>query len=319
MIVFQNGKIYLESKYDHQDEMKEDILYHSKLFFGQNAIFVNATGRLESRESERAMPYGFLFDFSDSNEPKLYLVQVEISSHDFYAEIFPRVTRLFLLLKNGDSLSEISNEVLSLIDSSKNLKGEFDRHSGNSDTDQTVKDLMGNCQNLLLIVDGEKREFCEIVEAYKDTWGKTLRPLILRKFVCGREAMYILDPAFNSAEPVCSDSPANLVQRGGTDSPEESHLSARAQTVWYGPANKDTTRKVSLSKVGGTSNTLGDTVIGWETAPPRENEPYRIYLGNGKVLRTSPVKLITDTNDLLCIMTVNSLYEFRILEPGKKG
>lgn len=69
-------------------------------------------------------------------------------------------------------------------------------------------------------------------------------------------------------------------------------------------------RKISLTKIQNTSREKSEGgVIGWECTPPQRGDPYRIFLYDGMVLRTSPVQEIEKASDALILKTLNSIYQ----------
>ena len=73
------------------------------------------------------------------------------------------------------------------------------------------------------------------------------------------------------------------------------------------------TQKVALINPYGSGKNRKDIVTGWECTPPQKNERYTIYLGKGKVFRTSPVQYIAKTKHALFIRTLNSLYQIEYI------
>ena len=67
------------------------------------------------------------------------------------------------------------------------------------------------------------------------------------------------------------------------------------------------THQISLMKLSdnGKSN---EPIAGFEYIPPIVGQPYRIYIGNGKNLMTSPVKDIKEAHNGILIKTKNSIY-----------
>lgn len=182
---------------------------------------------------------------------------------------------------------------------------------------QFAREVIENGQDILLIMDGEKKELSDVMETNPDTWGKTIKLHILKKYHNGHESIYSLNPAFEGVERVGDESAADADQAREDHHREQSHRAGTEQPVRRGSPSNLLTRKVILTKISGGGNSLGETWTGWETAPPKEREPYRIHVGRGKVLRTSPVQLVTETRETLCVMTANSLYEYKIVESGQ--
>jgi hypothetical protein len=314
MIVFQNGKRYLEVKYDLRDHLRGDISKNSRSIFGPDTIYLNAKGTLGSWAAGGSSPAGFLFDLSDRDTPQLYLVDVEMSSQDFYSNILPRITRLLISINSDRTRSAIVSKALSILDSSAHLKERFGRLGNNRSVHELLDDIVEGGIRLLLITNGEKREVFEMMEAYPDTWGKTVRMLSLKKYVCGNDCIFSINPGFHEMRPVNVESSSKLDQERHHLPPKESQFPGDQNAERVTTASRTFTRKVSLTKVGGKGSGVGDTLIGWEIAPPKEGERYKISFEKGKVRKTSPVQLITETNGVLCIMTANSLYEVRAFE-----
>lgn len=314
MVIFQDGKKYQAYEYTRTEDMVVDIANRSKMFFGEDAIYIDAKRHFESSALEEIKPDGFLFHLPEKNIPQFSLVKIEMSSHDFYGQIFPTITKFFVWFENFESQLELGRKLFSLIDSSVDLRNEFGRLTREKVTDGFIRSVMENSHNILLITDAERSEFSETMETYTDTWGKMVQIFILKKYTSKEESIYFLDQGKKitdysyTGHAADSDASNDIPQSGPspmgvTEKPPEKGLTEAILK-----------RQVSLTKIGGKGTQLGETWIGWENSPPKENEPYRVHLGEGKVLRTSPVQLITETEDEFCIMTENSLYEVKILE-----
>jgi hypothetical protein len=77
-------------------------------------------------------------------------------------------------------------------------------------------------------------------------------------------------------------------------------------------------KKISLTRIDSIDKEQKGAVIGWEYGPPRRGERYSVYLGDGKVLRTSPVEDVKETHCALLIKTMNSVYRVEYLK-GKSS
>lgn len=79
-------------------------------------------------------------------------------------------------------------------------------------------------------------------------------------------------------------------------------------------------KKISLTRIESIDKEQKGAVIGWEYGPPRKGERYSVYLGEGKVLRTSPVEDVKETHYALLVKTRNSVYrvEYMKARPSKE-
>jgi hypothetical protein len=73
-------------------------------------------------------------------------------------------------------------------------------------------------------------------------------------------------------------------------------------------------RKISLARVENKAAEHRGNVVGWEYGPPKEGERYTVYLGKGRVLRTSPVQEVRESDKIIWVKTVNSFYRVEYLD-----
>jgi hypothetical protein len=106
---------------------------------------------------------------SDPNAPQFYLVEVELAKHNFFSHIFPQITKFFAFYKNHKQQKSLIESLLGLIEKDKGLKNEFKKLIGNQEIYKFIIDLLDNSQNILLIIDGEKKELPEITNTYTIT------------------------------------------------------------------------------------------------------------------------------------------------------
>lgn len=78
------------------------------------------------------------------------------------------------------------------------------------------------------------------------------------------------------------------------------------------------TRRIALSKIERIGHDPKGTVVGWECSPPAKGERYGVYLGKGRVLRTSVVEDIREMQDYILIKTANSVYKVQYLSPSPR-
>lgn len=172
MVIYQNNKKYSEYSYKNEIELEKEVIINSKLFFGKHTIYIDYKRRVEGKALGISIPDGFLFDMSDIDNPEFYLVENELSSHDFYNHIFPQITRFFAFFKNEKSQSELVEKIFSIVNVDIELKNEFKNYLKNREIYKFIKDVIDNSKNILLLIDGEKKELPEIIETYSDTWEK---------------------------------------------------------------------------------------------------------------------------------------------------
>jgi len=226
MILFQNGKKYIESKYTVESEFEQEIVSEHKLFFGDDIIYIDAKKKIGSQSLGNVIPDGFLFDMSDPENREFYLVEVELESHDFYKHIFPQITKFFAFFKNSKRQKELVEKLFSTINTDQDLKQEFKKYLGNKEIFKFLNDVIDSSQNILIVIDGDKAELPEIMDTYSDTWGKMVKVITVRKFTCDNKVIFSVQPEFETLEY----SPPEPIIDGG-DISEEFHLEGVRENV----------------------------------------------------------------------------------------
>jgi len=198
LVIFSEGNRYPEVAFDTENEFEEIIKENSKLLFGQHSIYLDFKNKIESKSLGNAIPDGILFDLRDKENPEFYLVEAELSKHDFYDHIFPQITKFFAFFNNPSSQNKLIDTLFRFVTANSVLEEEFKEYLGKKEIYKWLKDLIENSQNILLIIDDNKDEFREIFETYKETWGKMVKIEILKEFNAASRRILTLDPDFET-------------------------------------------------------------------------------------------------------------------------
>ena len=200
MKLFTSNKTYSQFQFDKEADFEREVVLNSKQFFGTNSIYIDAKRKIETKNLGNSIPDGFLFDLSDKDNPEFYIVEVELAKHDFYNHIFPQVTKFFSFYKNPKSQNDLVEKIFTFINNDNELKNEFKKYLGEKEIYKFVKDTIQMSQNILLIIDGEKKELPEIMETYTDTWGKMVKLILIKKFSHNGDKIYTMHPDFENIE-----------------------------------------------------------------------------------------------------------------------
>lgn len=204
-VIYQNGIRYSEKEYKLEAEFEKLVVDNSKTFFGEKTIYVDAKKKIDNNSLGGVIPDGFLFDFSDKKSPEFYLVEVELAKHSFFGHIFPQITKFFAFFKNPSSQGKLIEKIYSIFDNDDELRQELKTKIGKKEIFKFLKDTIENSQNILLIIDGEKKELPEITETYADTWGKMVKVAILKEYKTNGSngnSIFSLSPDFENIENI---------------------------------------------------------------------------------------------------------------------
>ena len=200
MKLFTNNKTYNQFQFDYEADFEREVVLNSKQFFGINSIYIDAKRKIETKSLGNSIPDGFLFDLSDKDNPEFYIVEVELAKHDFFNHIFPQITKFFGFYKNPKSQNDLVEKIFSFINNDSEIKKEFKKYLGEKEIYKFIKDTIERSQNILLVIDGDKKELPEIMETYSDTWGKMVKLILLKKFINNSDTIYTMHPDFEIIE-----------------------------------------------------------------------------------------------------------------------
>ncbi len=200
MKLFRNNSVYTPYQFELESDFEKEIVQNSKLFFGVHSIYIDAKKKIGAKSLGNSIPDGYLFDLSDKDNPEFYIVEVELAKHDFYSHIFPQLTKFFGFYKNPKSQNDLVEKIFTFINNDFEIKTAFKKYLGEKEIYKFIKDTIEKSQNILLVIDGDKKELPEIMETYSDTWGKMVKLLLIKKFCYKDEAIYTMHPDFENIE-----------------------------------------------------------------------------------------------------------------------
>lgn len=125
--------------------------------------------------------------------------------HSFFNHIFPQITKFFAFFKNLDSQGKLIEKLYATFENDEELRKELKSKIGKKEIFKFIKDTIENSQNILLIIDGEKKELPEITETYTDTWGKIVKVAMLKEYQndsSKENPILALSPAFENIENI---------------------------------------------------------------------------------------------------------------------
>lgn len=203
-VIYQNGVRFSEKQYKNEEDFEKLVLENSTTLFGKKTFFIDAKKKIDNDSFGGVIPDGFLFDLTDPKNVEFYLVEVELAKHSFFNHIFPQITKFFAFFKNPNSQGKLVEKLYSIFETNEELKKELKNKIGNKEIFKFIKDTIENSQNILLILDREKKELPEIIETYTDTWGKMVKVAILKEFIKkdDNNSILTLSPDFENIENI---------------------------------------------------------------------------------------------------------------------
>ena len=119
-IIDDSGKIYSLYQYTIEAEFEKMIIENSQDIFGKDGIYFDVKKRIGIARKGAAIPDGYYLDLTFHNDPRLYLVEVELNSHDVYGHIGEQILRFGISSENDKY--KMKNVLLAEINSNAEMK-----------------------------------------------------------------------------------------------------------------------------------------------------------------------------------------------------
>ena len=193
-----NSEIFEQVIYSREDEFEQLVSKNAQTIFGDKAIYIDAKKKVNTSSLGGTIPDGFLIDLSDPDDPQFYLVEVELQSHDFFKHIFPQITRFFAFYRDSKQRHKLIETMFAFFQNDPVLAKKLRDLIGLREVYKFLKDTIDRSQNILIIIDGTKPEFEEIINTYTDTWGKMVRVQIVNHFRRGENNIITVEPPFQN-------------------------------------------------------------------------------------------------------------------------
>jgi predicted transport protein len=195
--LFSSNKRYQRLRFKTEAELEALISSNSKLLFGDRSVYIDVKKRINSGELGKTIPDALLFDLSDVDNPKFFLVEVELAKHSFFNHIFPQITKFFAFIREGNSYqSDLISFLYKFIQNDPKLSLDFKSYLGSQELFKFLKDTVENTTEILILIDELKPEFKEIKETYTDTWDKYVQILTVNKYYNEKNDIIQIEPDF---------------------------------------------------------------------------------------------------------------------------
>lgn len=120
-----NQKSYEEVTFENEAELEQTVVQNKKFIFGEDTVLLDYKRKVGSKKSKNTgIPDGFLFDFTNNKNPRLFFIENELESHDLYEHIGPQIMRFYASFET--SKRELYKKFVSIIKEDVKVKNEIE-------------------------------------------------------------------------------------------------------------------------------------------------------------------------------------------------
>lgn len=96
-----NNRLFKLTKFKYEKELERVVVKIYPLLFGENTVYFDIKKKVKSKRGDLlSIPDGYLINFAEE-EPKMYVIENEISSHDAYKDIGIQLWKFVSTFKEG--------------------------------------------------------------------------------------------------------------------------------------------------------------------------------------------------------------------------
>lgn len=92
-IIDESGTVYTQYVYSKEADFEKMIVENSDKIFGLTGIYFDIKKLIGTPKKGATIPDGYFLDLTFHNDPRLYLVEVELNGHDVYGHIGEQILR----------------------------------------------------------------------------------------------------------------------------------------------------------------------------------------------------------------------------------
>ncbi len=189
--ILTGPEIYGEREFKNEQELERLVVAHEKEVFGEDTVYFDIKHKVSSKLRSR-IPDGLLLDLRDRSEPKFWVIEYELISHNLERDVLPQLRGIAKGFENEESLASVRDIVYKEIKSHPNILKRF-RELAGADTEVyfKVNEALHEEPRFLLIFD-------RITDQLADTLDEDLEydylVIEFRIFEGKRDSIYLVNP-----------------------------------------------------------------------------------------------------------------------------
>ena len=203
-IIDEIGNIYTQHTYTKELDFERMIVANAATIFGEAGIYFDIKKLIGTPKKGAAIPDGYFLDLTFHNDPRLYLVEVELNSHDVYGHIGEQILR-FGISTETDKY-KLKNTLLTAVNGDVSKKKKLTTFFAKSKYDNLNelldKVIFENKPAAIIVIDEATDELFNVMNQLT----MTTEVIEAQTYVCGDKKLHRFSPF---KDDVLVDLPAN--------------------------------------------------------------------------------------------------------------
>jgi len=205
--IIYNGKLFIPYEYSKEAEFEIHVIQHSNEIFGPRAIYIDVKKKI-SRDNILTIPDGYLLDFSFESDPRLYIIENELVSHDPYKHIGQQLLKFSISYKaSGRKIKKFLLENILNDDIKKKSVGACLKKANYRNIDDFLEDIIFEKPVAAVVIIDQIT--ADLENVLNQLTMKT-DVLELQAFLSGSEMLYKFTPFQQEIREITEDKTQNI-------------------------------------------------------------------------------------------------------------
>jgi len=155
-------------QFDTEKEFERCVVSQVETIFGKRCVYLDCKRRIGKQGAKQSVPDAYLIDFSSQREPKLFIVETEIASHDLFQHIGVQI------LQFAHSFTSSPRQVKQVLfdEVSRDMKvfqacDGYAQEYGLRNVDNMFDHLVNDTFRALIIIDEATDELYKVVKNFR--------------------------------------------------------------------------------------------------------------------------------------------------------
>ncbi len=155
-MLWNNDEIYTEFHYNNESELENAVNEVKEILFGSSRIYVDDKKKIGEGGKTKNLPDGYLIDLTNSKEPKIFVVENDLASHQHLKHIAVQILEFSLSFESSKiKVKNIIKESLQKRPNDWKKCEDFAQKNGYENVDYLLESIIHKQEsfNALLIID----------------------------------------------------------------------------------------------------------------------------------------------------------------------
>lgn len=183
--------IYSLRSYKDEAELERLVVQNSTQIFGLKSVYFDIKQKVESKAKVRITD-GLLLDLNNADDPKFWIVEIELSKHDLYKDVEPQVRGFLRSLNVEDTLKDIRNVLYEEFRKDRTKMKLVREVTGEEDVHFFIDKLLHRKAGVIVVIDSQTPQLAEIVEELSS--ANEVHVVEFRTYSRGNRSLHIFTP-----------------------------------------------------------------------------------------------------------------------------